>query len=367
MLQGDMALAWGARSLALAHTQSQAARRAGRVATPAAAAAAAAVAAPGHCIRWQACFGDGFRCNRVASTSLQTGVPTASSIRATADLALGDGGGVVRFGKYLGDSYQQVIANDPEYCHWIVRTADKDPDRSDYFVQFADFCRVHLPIGPLSSDSGPVAKADPDYRAFGRAAADGSIDLAQPQSAPEARADAVLSFGRYKGETMLSVVEGDPDYCQWVVAQAAAPDASPCLVSFASFVKEGRLERSPPNVVGFGRHRGKTYEDVLEEDPDYCQWVMRRVALPGASPRLVAWSRWLSEAGVQKVERDPQAETVGFGMYRKLTLKELVDRDPYYARWICDLSQEPEPRPAIKRIGDALISGELKAVLYSDA
>merc|ERR1712066_1179039 len=46
-----------------------------------------------------------------------------------------------------------------------------------------------------------------------------------------------ITFGQHAGESFAEVLESDPGYCAWAVAQ---PDPSPALAQFATFVRRAQ-------------------------------------------------------------------------------------------------------------------------------
>jgi len=145
------------------------------------------------------------------------------------------GDDTVSFGKYSGSPFEEVLQLDPSYCQWVVSAA-QDEQASSGVELFAAYIGKHAP------------------------------DLLEPPT--------TVGFGKYKGRTFEEVLELDPGYCMWVRQAVEDPesDSGPALRALADFVRE----RQQDMVVSFGKHVGKSFSQVAEEDPEYCDWVLER-------------------------------------------------------------------------------------------
>merc|ERR1711935_484904 len=93
----------------------------------------------------------------------------------------------------------------------------------------------------------------------------------------------VTGFGKYKGQAFQETLQIDPEYCVWVLSVAEEPRASPAVRAFAAWLIEHiaeltvALEEHTPvtGILTFGKHKGKTFGDVLHLDPDYCMWALK--------------------------------------------------------------------------------------------
>jgi len=47
-----------------------------------------------------------------------------------------------------------------------------------------------------------------------------------------------------------------------------------------------------PNVISFGKHMGKTYDEVKRTDVAYCNWVLKQMETAG---RMKAFQDWLKQ------------------------------------------------------------------------
>ncbi|CAL1133994.1 unnamed protein product [Cladocopium goreaui] len=113
------------------------------------------------------------------------------------------------------------------------------------------------------------------------------------QAAPE------LGFGKYSEKTILDVVNEDPDYCRWIVDtyNSAPDDCTEKLKIAAEWIQENNPEINEGRLMGFGKHRSETMEWVYENEQDYTAWVMSKFkeADNDHSGKLAAFARYVLE------------------------------------------------------------------------
>jgi len=52
--------------------------------------------------------------------------------------------------------------------------------------------------------------------------------------------------------------------------------------------------------VGFGKHRDMTYEEALEKQKGYCQWVVQKfLESDDNTPAMAEFARWLQAQGLE--------------------------------------------------------------------
>merc|ERR1739848_775042 len=91
----------------------------------------------------------------------------------------------------------------------------------------------------------------------------------------------VVSFGKYAGTSFQDVLDQDPDYCHWILEQGSQEDAGFQLRQFAAFLDGKVPEQVVSNqggtgAVSFGKYAGTSFQTVLDQDPDYCRWVLEQ-------------------------------------------------------------------------------------------
>ena len=101
-----------------------------------------------------------------------------------------------------------------------------------------------------------------------------SMTKTKPQSLePE------VTFGKHRGEMASDVLDKDPDYCAWIVDTYQSGEATPALGEVAEWLIDHNPELTNQDArqMGFGKHREKTREWVMNNHRDYGEWVIKTV------------------------------------------------------------------------------------------
>jgi hypothetical protein len=109
----------------------------------------------------------------------------------------------------------------------------------------------------------------------------------------------LMTMGKHRGVSFKEVLARDPQYCDWVLNNNSESENFRPLVEFLRTHNFGSEDarrtdfepaeqqqrthfqgsRSPPagghETLNFGKHRGLTFEEVVRQQPDYCQWILR--------------------------------------------------------------------------------------------
>lgn len=185
-------------------------------------------------------------------------------------------GGIVASGIHKGLTYDALATQHPKYCHWILRKVQHgELDHWQHFVKFLYDNRRSV-VESLGEDEQDI----------------------QPISADVLPGTSEVSFGKYSGRKFQEVLAQDPRYCKWLLQEAEMlfkDECSEACNSFVAFLREARLSdsrlRSPRTeqsgahgtiasgrwVLTFGKHAGKTFKSVWENDRQYCQWFANEV------------------------------------------------------------------------------------------
>jgi hypothetical protein len=208
--------------------------------------------------------GDAWLCGRPVARMAEPSFTSMGATKTQEPTAVASGDSLVGFGKHRAMTYQQLLDKEPDYCAWVSQLTEQDmspPMKSLYdFVQGA------------------------------------SPELGQ-----------VVAFGKHRGKTFEQVAGEEPDYCSWVLAthenEVATGDGNGNLEGFYNWIKEVHPEieasegagPSVEGVVSFGKHKGTKFEDLLRDEPDYCQWVLKKKkedpAKTGYMDKLAAYIR----------------------------------------------------------------------------
>jgi hypothetical protein len=207
----------------------------------------------------------------------------------------GTGESLVGFGQHRDMTYEDAMTMEPDYCEWVLRTYEEDDDPKPALVAFAEW---------LQSEGFEVRSQD-----------DGD------ESAPH-HGRLRVGFGKHRDLTYEEIVTEDPDYCDWIIRtyEEDPDEAGFALRNLAQWLLEqGHVYPSKGDTgggasdndgssrkVGFGRHGSLTYEEALEEDADYCRWVLDTYHNneDDPSPALEAFARWLEEKGFPEEEEE---------------------------------------------------------------
>lgn len=120
---------------------------------------------------------------------------------------------------------------------------------------------------------------------------------AQPTRKNHPHDGRLMGFGKHRNLTYQQVKGDYPGYCSWVMDKCTQT-TSPEMISFLHYLGVQNISaatsRSDPSTyrLGFGKHAGETYEDVLRNDPGYCQWAIQKFKQGGVSGGLARFARW---------------------------------------------------------------------------
>merc|ERR1712178_219133 len=81
------------------------------------------------------------------------------------------------------------------------------------------------------------------------------------------------------GRSFQEVLATDPEYCQWVLQESKKEDVGFRMQEFAAFLDDKSELQQPAakedGKVSFGKYKGRSFQEVLATDPQYCQWVLQ--------------------------------------------------------------------------------------------
>ncbi|CAE7271865.1 unnamed protein product [Symbiodinium sp. CCMP2592] len=207
--------------------------------------------------------------------------------------------------KHRGRPMQEVVAEDPAYCLWVLQQAEA-PTASHGLREMAKWLTAnasHL------KDKGCFA-----------------------------------SGGKYHGRPMSDLVTEDASYCKWVLRRAKDPSSSQTLREKALWLKEHapHLEEQLAAKVEApitGVRKGKEESDeeflsrLVAEDPSYCLWILRAAKEKEASRKLRDRAAWLSKHAPHLKETQVVRMR---SVHRGIPLPQLVAEDPRWCRFVLD-------------------------------
>ena len=139
-----------------------------------------------------------------------------------------------------------------------------------------------------------------------------------------ATGSSTLPFGKHRGKTFDHVLANEPDYCRWALgadsptgalkefqdwlkprkdslsaaataftaATAATATAVTTVAPYhrpATAFRYGSSAPTGSSTLCFGKHKGRTYADMLAKEPEYCGWVQDKDSPTGPLKDFQEW------------------------------------------------------------------------------
>ena len=113
----------------------------------------------------------------------------------------------------------------------------------------------------------------------------------------------MLRSGKYKGHSYAQV-ENDRNYCSWVLDKFQAQGLPRDLVKFGR-----HLEQAHGGLLRVGMHRDSWFNDVWKTHPDYIEWAAALDQPSDAMRKFSAFAqRKLEEGTSEPPQKKPRAE-----------------------------------------------------------
>jgi len=245
--------------------------------------------------------------------------------------AFSSGAQILGGGKHKGLSYDDVMAQDPQYCNFIMqRHMQQQPMGRDLrgLVDYMQSKQAGDHDVGRTHEAAFDAPAEADDGGHQPDAAEG--DVVYFSEAADDAGGSLVRFGKHKGLTFQQVLEQEPDYCQWVLreATARAERGEPAREDFTALVgyiqangtsttpaygRRGQAAQSYSRgsyggrgasqaynqtqtaeesdlvtggwQVAFGtKFKGWTFDQVIEADKSYCDYIVDQV-LHSSTPK----------------------------------------------------------------------------------
>lgn len=94
-----------------------------------------------------------------------------------------------------------------------------------------------------------------------------------------------LDFGKYVGIPFNEVMEKDVFYSDWCLKNLEKS-------AFTEYLKQNKFSLPDPTEkekLNFGKHKGKTFGKVLDDDPNYCKWAAENLDSKEYAKRFIQW------------------------------------------------------------------------------
>ena len=171
----------------------------------------------------------------------------------------------------------------------------------------------HEPVTPMRSYTpGPILTARSSTLSHAPIALMRSTTFSHA-----ATGSSTLFIGKHRGKTFDHVLANEPDYCRWALdkdsptgalkefqdwlktrkdslsaASATAATATTAVAPHRSPPTAFRFGSSAPtgsSTLSFGKHKGRTYADMLSKEPEYCGWVQDKDSPTGPLKDFQEW------------------------------------------------------------------------------
>jgi len=209
-------------------------------------------------------------------------------------------------GMHRGRPLQDLVAEDPRYCRWMLRKAE-DPTSCNALRQNAAWLGKHAP------------------------------HLKEPHGHNRGT-DMLVRGGKHDGKSMAKVLSEDPWYCRWVLQAAKAGNASLNVEEMAAWLAENAEHLEEDDVCASGHnHHGRPLSELVVHDPSYCHWILRAAQDQDSTPGVQVQAAWLME-NAPHLKELPVVHT---GAYKGVPLVQVAAEDP---RWCRFVMQQPKAR-----------------------
>ena len=171
---------------------------------------------------------------RPAMRSAGSGLRAFAAPEASGDQLVG-------FGKHAALSYQQLFETQPGWCSWFVKSYTEKLEKAEKQSPAGRALGEYLQgKGVTPSPSSPTRFSPSSAKGQGPSAKGqyGQYDRSdQGQQGKLVDGQWVLGFGKHKGKTFAEVMSQDPDYCEYCVNLALeGTKASSSLLAFSIYV-----------------------------------------------------------------------------------------------------------------------------------
>ena len=152
----------------------------------------------------------------------------------------------------------------------------------------------------------------------------------------QAPADNFMTVGKHTGKTFDEVMTEDPIYCSWILDPSSGSINSPVMLRFKKFLQDKGFQAVAEDVMIIGKHKGKTFEEVMREDPAFCTWVLDPSSDIASSVVLTRLKKFLQDHSFQALADDVMI----VGKYTGKTFEEMMIHDPTYCKSVMRLVAE---------------------------
>ena len=126
-----------------------------------------------------------------------------------------------------------------------------------------------------------------------------TLTTSAPSTRP--RPKTLLKQGKHIGRTFEEVCQTDRPYIDWVFREEKSGELSPNLAALVAYVRQ-----KYGGLMTLGKHRGRYFSELLEQDPLYADWAMN-VSCPGDPLR--SFGDYAQASSKRKKKRETMMKT----------------------------------------------------------
>jgi uncharacterized protein (DUF3820 family) len=293
------------------------------------------------------------------------------------------------FGKHIGRTYREVASHHPDYGVWALRQSYPSPQLARFCAWYHSHGHRDIITDRASGGSNDNVGRSP-HLVVNEADIPGTARQLFPSPASgrgnnwdRLNGNDLLGFGKHSHRTYDEVAVHHADYLVWALGVS---NPSPKLARFCQWYRMNNTNDNNTmnwdrlngnDLVGFGKHSHRTYNEVAVHNADYLVWAL---GVTNPSPKLARFCRWhrtnntndnntMNRSGVRfdtlfdtpniarvavasTFDRVATTTTMGFGKYKRLTYGQVAEQDPGYCRWALEVDH---PSSALRKFRDWLI------------
>jgi len=161
-------------------------------------------------------------------------------------------------GVHSGKTFDEVFENNPNYFDFLIK---KEDELGENFKNAIEWFKNKSLLSPskITSSSPPKLKSSSPPKIFFSQNFDENM----------------FSFGKHKGKTIENVWDEDQKYFKFLAQKGTSPNNETLSGKFAKrllIYYQEKLGKGDGNFTT-GKYKNKTYEDILEENPDYFDFL----------------------------------------------------------------------------------------------
>jgi len=83
-----------------------------------------------------------------------------------------------------------------------------------------------------------------------------------------------IGFGKYKEKTLREVIDADWQYVKWAALESQRLHVN--VEEIIEYHNSILVKKQPSDIMPFGKYKGKTLQEIADEDMQYLRWLEER-------------------------------------------------------------------------------------------